>query len=396
MTRLLTIMGSGETSPTMVPVHRRVFERFDGRPRVAVLDTPYGFQENADELTWRALDYFRTSLPGADVEVATLRRADVPAAIRERALALLEHADVVFSGPGSPSYALRIWAVTGVGDILRRRLAERGAVTFASAAAVTAGTVAIPVYEIYKVGEDPRWLDGLDLLGHAGIRAAVVPHWDNAEGGTHDTRFCWMGAARFETLRSMLDPGTVVIGVDEHSACLVDLEAGIVEAAGKGRVVIGVPEGAQVLRDGDSASVNLLRYRGGVPSAGDAEPEDRPLVVAEMEAAFQTALDEGAVASALDTVLELEDVHEALPHESQVDEAHRTLRRMVTRLGEAISDMATRATERREAVEALLEVREQARRDGRWDDADAVREALVLLGITITDTPDGPRWHTAD
>ena len=54
----------------MVPVHRAVLERFPSRPLVAVLDTPYGFQENADELTARALDYFRTSLPMARVEEA--------------------------------------------------------------------------------------------------------------------------------------------------------------------------------------------------------------------------------------------------------------------------------------------------------------------------------------
>ncbi|HSQ37940.1 MAG TPA: hypothetical protein VLS92_08615, partial [Acidimicrobiia bacterium] len=73
--RLLTIMGSGETAATMVPVHRTVFDRLGGRPLVAVLDTPYGFQENADELTARTLDYFRTSLPMAEFEVASLRSA---------------------------------------------------------------------------------------------------------------------------------------------------------------------------------------------------------------------------------------------------------------------------------------------------------------------------------
>jgi hypothetical protein len=394
MTRLLTIMGSGETGPTMVPVHRRVFERFDGRPRVAVLDSPYGFQENADELTWRAVDYFRTSLPGAEVEVATLRRADAPATVRERALALLEDADVVFAGPGSPSYALRTWEAAGVGELLSRRLATRGAVTFASAAAVTAGVVSIPVYEIYKVGGDPYWLDGLDLLRSEGIRAAVVPHWDNAEGGTHDTRFCWMGATRFEALRAMLDPGTVVLGVDEHTACVLDLDAGTVEAAGKGRVVIGVPEGARVLRDGDAAESSLLRYRGDAPPAvTDEDPAaGRPAVVADMEAAFRTALDEGEVAAALDTVLELEDVHEALPHQSQVEEAHRTLRRMVARLGETVADTAVRSGARSEAIDALVAVRERARVDGRWEEADAMRDALALLGVTVADTPDGPQW----
>ncbi len=302
---------------------------------------------------------------------------------------------MVFSGPGSPSYALETWAATGVGELLARRLAESGAVTFASAAAVTAGTVSIPVYEIYKVGRDPYWLDGLDLLGHDGIRAAVVPHWDNAEGGTHDTRFCWMGATRFEALRSMLDPGVVVLGIDEHTACWIDLEAGTLTAAGKGRVVVGVPEGAQVLREGDSVSLEVLRYRGEAAPAGEANTKPTP-VVTEMEAAFRAALKEGAVATALDAVLELEDVHEALPHEAQVAEAHRTLRRMVTRLGDAIAAMAERSAGRTEAIETLVAVRERARSDGRWDDADAVRDALGLLGVTVTDTPGGPRWRTDD
>ena len=56
MTRLLTIMGSGETAPTMVKPHRTVFEQLEqangGRDVPAVfLDTPFGFQENADELS---------------------------------------------------------------------------------------------------------------------------------------------------------------------------------------------------------------------------------------------------------------------------------------------------------------------------------------------------------
>jgi hypothetical protein len=38
---LLAIMGSGETGPSMVAVHRRVFERFDEPPLVAVIDSAY-------------------------------------------------------------------------------------------------------------------------------------------------------------------------------------------------------------------------------------------------------------------------------------------------------------------------------------------------------------------
>ena len=59
--RILAIMGSGETAPTMAKVHRALFERLepgaDAVPAV-ILDTPYGFQENADELSSRTVEFF--------------------------------------------------------------------------------------------------------------------------------------------------------------------------------------------------------------------------------------------------------------------------------------------------------------------------------------------------
>ena len=51
MPRILTILGSGETSPTMVTPHQRTFARLGPDVRAVLLDSPYGFQENADELT---------------------------------------------------------------------------------------------------------------------------------------------------------------------------------------------------------------------------------------------------------------------------------------------------------------------------------------------------------
>ena len=43
--RVLAIMGSGETAPTMARVHRELFRRLGPGPTpAALLDTPYGFQ----------------------------------------------------------------------------------------------------------------------------------------------------------------------------------------------------------------------------------------------------------------------------------------------------------------------------------------------------------------
>jgi cysteinyl-tRNA synthetase len=44
-------------------------------------------------------------------------------------------------------------------------------------------------------------------------------------------------------------------------------------------------------------------------------------------------------------------------------------------------------------VEYLLELREDARREKAFERADAIRERLQALGVSIEDTPSGPRWR---
>ena len=74
--RILAVMGSGETAPAMAKVHRALFDRFGPGPvPAAILDTPYGFQENAPELAVRAVEYFAKSVR-ATLEVAGLPRFD--------------------------------------------------------------------------------------------------------------------------------------------------------------------------------------------------------------------------------------------------------------------------------------------------------------------------------
>src|SRR5207249_473680 len=153
--RLLAVMGSGETSPTMVKTHRALFDRLGPAPVPAVvLDTPFGFQENADELAAKAVEYFRESV-GRELGVASLRDAAVADAVEVETMhARVREARYVFAGPGSPSYALRQWQRTRVPQLLADKLREGGAIVFASAAALTLGRVTVPVYEIYKVGAD--------------------------------------------------------------------------------------------------------------------------------------------------------------------------------------------------------------------------------------------------
>src|SRR5204862_4747544 len=101
-------------------------------------------------------------------------------------------------GPGSPSYAVRHLRDTLALGHVRTRWQAGAALVAASAAAIALGRHTIPVYEIFKAGHDAHWIDGLDLLGPVGYELAIVPHWNNAEGGRDfDSSRCFMGEQRF-------------------------------------------------------------------------------------------------------------------------------------------------------------------------------------------------------
>src|SRR5947208_8924609 len=99
--RLLTIMGSGETSPTMIKTHRDVLARL-GPPPVppVLLETPFGFQGNATDIAERAVEYFRESV-GAPISVASFRSAAAGLAdtlAYETMLSSLRSARYIFAG----------------------------------------------------------------------------------------------------------------------------------------------------------------------------------------------------------------------------------------------------------------------------------------------------------
>src|ERR1700683_5349698 len=152
MTRLLAMIGSGETSPTMVTVHRDLVARLGTpRPEAVLLATPYAFQQNAAGVSARAQRYFGQSVGLAVSVLAGVSTYADPAMAApalagdphpEREAARIRDADWVFSGPGNPPYALTHWQAgpAPVAAALRHRvLAGHGVTVLASAAAATAG-----------------------------------------------------------------------------------------------------------------------------------------------------------------------------------------------------------------------------------------------------------------
>lgn len=419
--RVLSIMGSGETAPTMVSVHRNLVARLQKPVRAVLLDTPYGFQENANDLASRAVDYFRKSVD-IEIEVAGLHRtrdthvAADPVAI-ERGLRHVADAEYLFSGPGSPTYALRQWHDTPVARLVSQKIANGGIVTFASAAALTLGRATVPVYEVYKVGADVARLDGLDVLSAIGVNAAVIPHWDNAEGAHHDTRFCYLGERRLEIFESMLDDDTFVLGVDEHTALVVDIDAGIATVMGNGTVTIKTRDTSRVFGTGETLPLTLLqdpwshsdahpapvRSAATTAPSGNATPGTAGLGVdtSTTSAEFDAAVETRDATAAVRACLALEaSMHEwsADPTQSDArDRARETLRSMISALGDAADTGLVDPRENaRPWVEAMLEVRRIVRAEKRYDLSDVIRDAFAALGVEVRDTPTGVEWDLRD
>jgi hypothetical protein len=140
-------------------------------------------------------------------------------------------------GPGSPSYTVRQLrdSLTWHAVLARHRLGYP--LVLASAATIAVGDFTLPVYEIYKVGEDLHWKRGLNLFSPHGASVAFVPHWDNNDGGADlDTSRCFMGKSRFEELRALLAPDTTVIGIDERTALILDFTSDEARVMGAGGI----------------------------------------------------------------------------------------------------------------------------------------------------------------
>jgi len=91
----------------------------------------------------------------------------------------------------------------------------------------------LPVYEIYKVGQDVHMVDGLDLFADFGLHVSFIPHWNNADGGVDlDTSRCFIGMDLFVEWCSLVPSENETVGLDEHTGIIMDFETGLCEVSG--------------------------------------------------------------------------------------------------------------------------------------------------------------------
>lgn len=382
MAGIVTLLGAGELMAATSRLHRAALDRIGAPPRPVFLDTTAGFESNIQAIVEKAVEYYRHHLQ-QDLRVAAYRhQAQASAAETAAAVTAIRDANFVFAGPGSPSYAIRQWQGSPVLDALAQQYEDHAHLFFASAASITLGRHALPVYEIYKAGSDPHWIEGLDFLGRLGLNVAVVPHFnDNSGGDNYDTRFCYMGAGRFDALQQVLPDDVTILGLDAYTALTLDHHAGTAVVSGQGGLTVIGEGGQRVYPAGTTLSFGDLQssHREVVPTATDGR------VFTGYDYADDAA-DADANHDALTAYIESLDV---LPRALQVE--------LLTRIEGLKATLANAAApDDGPLVDLVLELRQALREAKRYDLADQARDRLTALGYVIADGAGGATWTRPD
>jgi hypothetical protein len=334
---LIAMLGSGETSLAGGRVFEAIAQQLTEPPRIALLETPAGFELNSPQVVGRVGDYMQIRLQNYNpkIDVIPARKRGTPFSPDEASImSPLLTADMIFMGPGSPTYAVRQLKDSLAWDLVRARHRLGAALIFASAATVSVGAWTLPVYEIYKVGQDVHTVQGLDLFADLGLPLSFIPHWNNTDGGDDvDTSRCFVGLERFNQWCGSLPPGQTIVGLDEHTALTIDLSAGKCTVSGVSSVTL------------------LSECKPNIYPSGVEFPLDE---LGEIR--WPQSPGEGIPAEAWEMVRSAEQ-----PEGLQApDEVHH-----------------------------LLDEREQARQRKDWAASDSLRDQIAALGWQVQDTPDG-------
>lgn len=381
-------MGSGELAESMAKVHRVILSRVEPDIHAVFVDTPAGFELNVDEISARAVEYFQRRF-NVSLSVASFRsKSRATSREVETAMRLLRHANFIFAGPGSPSYAIHNWRGSAVWDTIVARFAQGAHLVFASAATIGMGCCALPVYEIYKAGGDVDWMDGLDLLGPLGFKLAIIPHWNNAEGETFDTRFCYMGEPRLKILKEKLPWDAVLFGIDEHTAVTLDPTTQTCTVSGIGNVTLRYRDREKTFRAGSTFSFDQLRSISFEQSLEEkakrdsAPVEPAPPPPPEFVA---TQLYLTQLARAMQETRATSERRELIEH------AHDTMHELSQEWRGA--DQLALGADVTPLVELLIQTRAGLRAAKQFALADQLRDQLAALGIVLEDTPSGTQWR---
>jgi cysteinyl-tRNA synthetase len=231
-----------------------------------------------------------------------------------------------------------------------------------------------------------------------------------------------MGERRLRVLEAALPADTFVLGVDSHTALVIDLERGRASVSGLGGATIRVAGRSAVFPSGSDVPIENLAEVARQLAAGEAVQVDAetggragetlgaassggsgragaPLgdEMTHLEGTFVEALARDDTPAAVSALLEVDSAISARLRGGEdspdLDNATATFRALIARLGERASDGPRDTRSLLEPiVETLLEVRARARAEGDWETADLIRDRLASAGVEVRDSVDESTW----
>lgn len=236
--RYLILFGSGEVAPSSVDIYRQTFFSLGKRDiQISLITTPAGFQPNVEHVYGEIKDFLLAALPDFNLNIKIIFANTLADANDPELVTMLDGSDVIFLGPGSPTYAAKNLTNSLLLAKIIEQVKNNTTLILASAATIAFSHHALPVYEIYKVGEPLHWQKGLNIYEQIWQDMTIIPHFNNTEGGANlDTSYCYIGKDRAEKLFVVLPSNTPLLGIDEHTALIVDLATFTEQIRGKGTI----------------------------------------------------------------------------------------------------------------------------------------------------------------
>lgn len=334
----IAFLGSGETSLAGGRIFESLARDIQGPLRIALMETPAGFELNSAQVVGRVGEFMANRLQNYKpvVDVVAARKKDSPFDPNDpEIIKPLLYANMIFMGPGSPTYAIRQLKDTLAWDVIRARHRLGATLIFASAATISIGAHALPVYEVYKVGQDIFVTDGLDFFKDFDLHLSFIPHWNNADGGVDlDTSRCFVGMDRFAQWCKQVPDDNTTVGLDEHTGIILDFEKGKCEVSGV-------------------SSISLVR---------ECDPEP------EMHTAGTTF-----------DLKKLGDIQIPNPIEKNIP----------PQVWDMVCNASSLEDVPPEEVVALAEKRQQARTNKQWGESDQLRNEIAARGWTVQDSKAG-------
>jgi hypothetical protein len=200
----------------------------------------------------------------------------------------------------------------------------------------------------------PFWEEGLNTLELYGLSCTVVPHFNNKEGGNHDTSCSYIGKNRLNMLIN--EEYTNILGIDEHTALVINGEKEIFSVDGIGSVTVKTSNGQKVFEAGNEYSLSELQ-----------------------------------------SILQSTNKRELQHKKASSDNIDvNSLKKEIAKLNLEIKNNNDFTTLFDKTILEIINLRNKFRIEKKYSESDEIRDLLDNLDIAIEDNKTGSSWKFKD